>query len=140
MFFLPRNSYTFPMVCQLAMLLTNGSDSRALWKGIAPGAPNIPPKGQLNGSTTINVMYDSVNDSDPDCCEWHFLSPALPFFKRVRGGGGHRQGHNSDSFFRGPCHRRTAAAVRQSQDHRIKNPVAMSLRPPPPPPPPSQMI
>ncbi|KAI0262377.1 hypothetical protein BGY98DRAFT_940469, partial [Russula aff. rugulosa BPL654] len=31
---------------------------------IAPGVPNLPPKGQLNGST-INVTYGSVND--PAC-------------------------------------------------------------------------
>ena len=71
-----RNLYTFPMMWQSAMLLTNVSDGRALWKEITPGVPNILHKGQLNGSTTINVMYDLVND--PDRCEWHFLSPALP--------------------------------------------------------------
>ena len=60
------------------MLLTDGSDGRALWKKIARGVPNIPHMGQLNGST-INVTYGSVND--PDCCEWYFHSPALPFFE-----------------------------------------------------------
>ncbi|KAI0264057.1 hypothetical protein BGY98DRAFT_940073, partial [Russula aff. rugulosa BPL654] len=49
---------------------------------IVAGVPNIPPKGQLNGST-INVTYGSVNDLA--CCEWYFLSPALPFQEDVAG-------------------------------------------------------
>jgi hypothetical protein len=38
--------------------------------------------GQLNRST-INVTYSSVNG--PARCEWHFLSPALPFQEGVVG-------------------------------------------------------
>jgi hypothetical protein len=40
-----------------------------MWNKIAGSIPNIPPKGQLNGST-IGVTYDGAND--PDCCESRF--------------------------------------------------------------------
>jgi hypothetical protein len=71
-----QNVANFPAIWQPATLLASDSAGQALWSKIASGVPNIPPKGQLNGST-INVTYDSVND--PDCCEWYFLSPALSF-------------------------------------------------------------
>ncbi len=61
-----QNVHNFPPIWQPATLLASDSAGQALWQKIASGVPNIPPKGQLNGST-INVTYDSVND--PDCCE-----------------------------------------------------------------------
>lgn len=61
-----QNIHNFPTIWQPATLLANDSDGQALWQKIAPGVPNIPAKGQLNGST-INVTYDSAND--PACCE-----------------------------------------------------------------------
>ena len=69
-----QNKNNFPTVWQPATLLASDSAGQAFWQKIASGVPNIPPKGQLNGST-INVTYDSVND--PDCCEWDFLPAAL---------------------------------------------------------------
>jgi hypothetical protein len=68
-----QNIHNFPTIWQPATLLANDSDGQALWQKIASGVPNIPPKGQLNGST-INMTYDSGND--PACCEWHFFSLA----------------------------------------------------------------
>jgi len=98
-----QNIHSFPTIWQPATLLATDSDGQALWQKIAPGVPNIPPKGQLNGST-INVTYDGVND--PACCEWHFLSPLLYHFKRVKGKGG-----ESDYYSRAMIgHRRTASA------------------------------
>ena len=61
-----QNIHNFPTIWQPATLLANDSDGQAFWQKIASGVPNIPPKGQLNGST-INVTYDSAND--PDCCK-----------------------------------------------------------------------
>jgi len=46
-----------------------------MWSQIAGTIPNIPPKGQLNGST-INVTYDNAND--PDCCEFFTFCPLPP--------------------------------------------------------------
>ena len=88
------------MIWQPATLLANDSDAQAVWQKIASGVPNIPAKGQLNGST-INVTYDAVND--PDCCKWHFLSPARPFQEGEGGEGeeGDRQSHDRGSCFRG---------------------------------------
>lgn len=47
-----------------ATLLVNDAARRAQWPTIAGNDPNI----------TINVTYNN-----PDCCELHFLSAALPF-------------------------------------------------------------
>ena len=71
-----QNIQNFPTIWQPATLFASDSAGQAMWQKIASGVPNIPPKGQLNGST-INVTYDSVND--PACCECHFLRPALLF-------------------------------------------------------------
>jgi len=89
------------MIWQPATLLANDSDAQAVWQRIASGVPNILAKGQLNGST-VNVTYDSAND--PDCCKWHFLSPALPFQEGERGEERRvtvRVTHDRDSCFRG---------------------------------------
>ncbi|KAN0114188.1 chitin deacetylase [Russula decolorans] len=59
-----QNINNFPTIWQPATLLANDVNGQALWQKIASGVPNIPPKGQLNGST-INVTYDSADD--PDC-------------------------------------------------------------------------
>jgi len=59
-----QNINNFPVIWQPATLLASDSNGQALWQKIAPGVPNIAPKGQLNGST-INETYDLVND--PDC-------------------------------------------------------------------------
>ena len=77
-----QNIHNFPTIWQPATLLANDSDAQAVWQKIASGVPNILAKGQLNGST-VNVTYDSANDSD--CYKWHFLSPALPFQEGERG-------------------------------------------------------
>jgi hypothetical protein len=58
--------HNFPTIWQPATLLANDSAGQAMWNKIAGNVPNIPPKGQLNGST-IGVTYDGVND--PDCCK-----------------------------------------------------------------------
>jgi hypothetical protein len=76
-----QNIHNFPTIWQPATLLANDSNGQALWQKIAPGIPNIAPKGQLNGST-INETYDLAHD--PDCCEWRF-SFLFCHFKR-RGG------------------------------------------------------
>ena len=69
--------------------------------------------------STINVTYDSVND--PACCEWHFSHLPCHFEKvTVRVTIGTR------AFGGMP---RRAATVRQLQDPRTENLVAMSLRP-----------
>ena len=71
--------------------------------------------------STINVTYDSVND--PACCEWH-LSPLPCHFERVPV----RVTIGTRAFGGMP---RRAATVRQLQDPRTGNLVAMSLRPGP---------
>ncbi len=90
-----QNIHNFPTIWQPATLLANDSDAQAQWQKIASGIPNIPPKGQLNGST-INVTYDSAND--PDCCKCHFLYPASPFHEGEWEGReeGDRQSHDRD--------------------------------------------
>ena len=69
-----QNVHSFPTVLQPTTLLASDSAGQAFWQKTATGVPNIPPKGQLNGSI-INVTYDSVND--PDCYEWDFSPPLL---------------------------------------------------------------
>jgi len=64
-----QSVHTFPPIWQPATLLQDDTEGQALWAKISGSIPNIPPKGQLNGST-IGVMYDSVND--PDC--WWSIS------------------------------------------------------------------
>ncbi|KAI9511948.1 carbohydrate esterase family 4 protein [Russula earlei] len=67
---------SFPTVWQPATLLASDAPGQALWSKIAGSIPNIPPKGQLNGST-INETYDIVNDPD---CWWtakHCVTPKL---------------------------------------------------------------
>jgi hypothetical protein len=62
-------THNFPTIWQPATLLANDTAGQAMWNKIAGSIPNIPPKGQLTGST-INVTYDNVND--PDCCKSPF--------------------------------------------------------------------
>lgn len=76
--------HNFPPIWQPATLLPGDTAGQALWAKISGNIPNIPPKGQLNGST-INVTYDSVND--PDCCKWH----VSPLFDMALGAAGDRQ-------------------------------------------------
>jgi hypothetical protein len=119
-----QNIHNFPTIWQPATLLANDSAGQALWQKIAPGVPNIAPKGQLNGST-INETYDIVND--PDCCEWHFLLLTLPFQEGEREERRVTARVTIRTMLSGTCHRR-AAAVRQLRDRGTENLVAMSLR------------
>jgi hypothetical protein len=87
------NIHNFPTVWQPATLLANDSAGQAMWNKIAGSIPNIPPKGQLNGST-INVTYNTGTDSD--CCE--SLSPPLRNLCCVRvmhGAKGMQRPHSS---------------------------------------------
>jgi hypothetical protein len=122
-----QNIQNFPTIWQPATLLASDSDGQALWQKIASGVPNIPPKGQLNGST-VNVTYDSAND--PACCEWRFFSPALPFQEgkegRVRSD---RQSLNSGLVLSGTC-RRHVAAVRHYETIARKPPWPCLYAPP----------
>ena len=80
-------------------LLPSDSEGLALWNQIAPGVPNIAPKGTINGST-INEMYDIVDD--PDCCESHLFVTSSAIL-----GGGRRRVATEGEFPRG-SHRRRA--------------------------------
>ena len=64
------------MMGHAAILLPNDAGHAApQWPKIVDGVPNIDIVGTSFYGSTTNVTYDSVED--PDCCEWHFLSPAL---------------------------------------------------------------
>jgi hypothetical protein len=63
-----KSTHRFPPIWQPATLLQDDTEGQALWANISGNIPDIPPKGQLNGST-ISVTYDSVND--PACCKWN---------------------------------------------------------------------
>lgn len=67
-FYPPQDQYinNFPTVWETAKLLPDDSEGHAMWSRIQGSIPDIPPKGQLDGST-IGVNYD--NGADPDCCE-----------------------------------------------------------------------
>ena len=64
----------FPPVWTPATLLANDTLGQAMWANISGRIPNIPPKGQISGST-VNETYDGVDD--PDCCELLF-QPKCP--------------------------------------------------------------
>ena len=51
------------------------NDAAPQWPKIVDSDPNIDIVGTSSYGSTTNVMYDSVED--PDCREWHFLSPVL---------------------------------------------------------------
>ncbi len=66
----------------------------------------------------LNVTYDSVNG--PACCEWHFLSRALPFQE------GDRQSQDRDSCFRG--HASVPYALRNTSSDSKKKKIATGAR------------
>jgi hypothetical protein len=52
---LAQFNYSFPTIWQRATLLPNVTAEQVLWAKIQDSVPNIPPKGQLNGSTIESV-------------------------------------------------------------------------------------
>ncbi|KIM63269.1 carbohydrate esterase family 4 protein [Scleroderma citrinum Foug A] len=69
--------YSFPTVWTVATILSNDTNAQAKYNDIAPGIPNIAPKGTQPGSLTGNWTNFTYSATDPDCW-WTYTHCTTP--------------------------------------------------------------
>ncbi|KIM63276.1 carbohydrate esterase family 4 protein [Scleroderma citrinum Foug A] len=69
--------YSFPTVWTVASILSNDTNAQAKYNVIAPGIPNIAPKGTQPGSLTGNWTNFTYSATDPDCW-WTYTHSTTP--------------------------------------------------------------
>ena len=69
--------YSFPTVWTVATILSNDTNAQAKYNDIAPGIPNIAPKGTQPGSLTGNWTNFTYSAMDPDCW-WTYTHCTTP--------------------------------------------------------------